>query len=158
MFPFAGISFCIGEYMSGIFLSYRRSDTQDIAGRIFDRLAERFSREAIFKDVDSIPLGVSFPAFLEKTLKSSDVVLVLIGSTWLTCCNPDGKRRLDDPADFVRIEVETSLRLELPTIPVTVGSVPMPTPSDLPDPLQLLAERQGQPIRPDPDFNHDMYR
>jgi len=67
----------------GIFLSYRRSDTEDVAARIFDVLVERFSRDAVFKDVDSIPLAVPFTTFIENALKSSHVVLVLIGPKWL---------------------------------------------------------------------------
>lgn len=144
--------------MAGVFLSYRRSDAQDVAGRIFDRLAERFSRDAVFKDVDSIPLGAPFPAVLDRAIRSSDALLVLIGPTWLSCRNPDGTRRLDEPADFVRTEVETGLRLGLPTVPVTVGNAPMPGRHDLPEPLRPLAEREGQAVRPDPDFHRDVDR
>jgi len=144
--------------MPGIFLSYRRSDTQDVAGRIFDRLAARFSRYAVFKDVDSIPLGVLFPAFLQHTLTNSDAVLVLIGPTWLTCRNATGVARLDDSEDFVRMEVETALSLGRPTVPVTVSNAAMPRRSELPEPLRSLAERNGQAVRPDPDFHRDMDR
>src|SRR5437879_2029571 len=120
--------------MSGIFVSYRRSDTQDVAGRIFDRLVERFSRDVVFKDVDSIPLSVPFPAYLQQTLSSSDAVLILIGPTWLTASDAIGRSRLQDPDDFVRIEVETALRLGVPTIPITVSNAPMPSPAELPEP------------------------
>jgi hypothetical protein len=144
--------------MPGVFISYRRSDAQDVAGRIFDHIAARFSRSAVFKDVDSIPLGVRFPAFLEHALRDSDAVLVLIGPTWLTCRDDAGRARLDDPQDFVRREVETALRLGTPTVPVTVSNAQMPSRSELPEPLRPLAERNGQAVRPDPDFHRDMDR
>jgi hypothetical protein len=144
--------------MPGIFLSYRRSDSQDAAGRIFDRLTARFSTNAVFKDVDSIPLAVRFPSVLEQTLRDSDVVLVLIGPTWLTCRDELGRARLDDPEDFVRMEVETALRLGTPTVPVTVSHARMPRRAELPESMRGLAERNGQAVRPDPDFHRDMDR
>lgn len=144
--------------MAGVFLSYRRVDTQDVAGRLFDRLVEHFSREQVFKDVDSLPAGVPFPEFLEQTLRAADAVLVLIGPHWMTCRGADGKRRLEDPLDFVRVEVELSLQLGLPTIPVFVGQVAVPTASDLPESLRPLFERQGLLVRPDPDFHNDAAR
>ena len=144
--------------MPGVFLSYRRSDSQDVAGRIFDRLAERFSRFAVFKDVDSIPLGVHFPAYLEQVLSNSDAILVLIGPTWLTARDETGHARLENPDDFVRMEVETGLRLKTPTIPVTVSNAAMPAPAALPESLKALAEQNGQAVRPDPDFHRDMDR
>lgn len=144
--------------MPGIFLSYRRSDSQDVAGRIFDRLAEKFSRFAVFKDVDSIPLGVHFPSHLEQVLDNSDVVLVLIGPTWLTSRDEAGAVRLENAQDYVRTEIETGLRLGKPTVPVTVSNASMPAPTRLPASLRPLAERNGQPVRPDPDFHRDMDR
>ena len=145
--------------MSRVFLSYRRSDSQDVAGRIFDRLADHLSRDGVFKDVDSIPPGVSFPEHLQQALSRCSAVLVLIGPTYLTCTDADGRRRLfDDPDDFVRREVETALGLGLPVIPVTVANAAMPSVDQLPASLSQLARMNGVAVRPDPDFHRDIDR
>jgi hypothetical protein len=144
--------------MPVIFISYRRSDSQDVTGRIYDRLLNTFTRNQVFKDVDSIPLGVSFPAHIQEILGKSSVVLVVIGPTWLATTDGQGKRRLDDPSDFVRLEVELALRAEIPVIPVLVSGARMPPASELPESLKGLADRNGMQVRADPDFNHDMTR
>ena len=145
--------------MSRLFLSYRRSDSQDVAGRIFDRLTHHLSRGSVFKDVDSIPAGVDFADHLQQALSDCSVVLVLIGPTYLTCTDSSGRRRLfDDAEDFVRREVEAALALSLPTIPVTVSNAAMPTANQLPQTLRLLAKMNGLAVRPDPDFNRDIDR
>jgi len=144
--------------MSGIFISYRRSDAQDVAGRIFDRLIVQFTPSAVFKDVDNLPLGVSFREYIVHVIGASDAVLVLIGPTWLTCCDAQGRRRLDQTDDVVRLEIETALRLSRPTIPITVSHAQMPTASDLPEPVRDLVERNALAVRPDPDFNQDVRR
>ena len=144
--------------MSNIFISYRRSDSQDVASRIYDRLAAHFSRDCVFKDVNSIPLSAPFPAYLQEALEKVKVVVVIIGLSWLTAIDSAGTRRLDDLEDSVRIEVETALRIGVPTIPVTVSHAPMPRATELPEPLKDLAYRNGQPVRPDPDFHRDMDR
>jgi len=92
-----------------IFLSYRRTDSADIAGRIYDRLIGKFGRGPIFKDVDSIPLGLDFKEYLDTKVGECDVLLAIIGDDWLDSSDPAGKKRLDDPADFVRIEIESAL-------------------------------------------------
>src|SRR5262245_42929758 len=112
--------------MAVIFISYRRADSQDVTGRIYDRLIASFSQNQVFKDVDNIPLGVSFPTHLRQMLGKAGVVLVIIGPTWVTVRDDTGQRRLDDPNDFVRLEVETALRASLPVIPVLVSYARMP--------------------------------
>ena len=144
--------------MSWIFISYRRSDSEAITGRIYDRLVDKFSYEEIFKDVDSIPEGVSFPEYLKKALEKACVMVVVIGSTWLTVADENGLNRLKDPRDYVRMEIKTALRLNIPIIPVTVSNAIMPKRSDLPKELRELCNRNGQPIRSDPDFHQDMDR
>lgn len=141
-----------------IFLSYRRSDSQEVVGRIYDTLTGQFPRDTVFKDVDSIPLGVSFPEYLRKALSAAKVVLVVIGPDWLTASNANGQRRLDAPDDFVRLEVETALRLNIPIIPVAVSNATLPTVLELPELLRELALRNGLAVRPDPDFHRDMER
>jgi len=144
--------------MTSICLSYRRSESADVAGRIYDRLVAEFSRDEVFKDVDSIPISVPFPKYLKETLEKTRAVVVVIGPTWATAAGDNDMPRLVDPKDFVRMEVETALLLGLPTIPVTVSNAPMPRPSDLPTALRELCSRNGQPVRPDPDFHRDMDR
>src|SRR5262249_51959035 len=88
-----------------IFISYRRQDSGDVTGRIYDRLVQQFGREAIFKDVDSIPLGVDFRGVLDKAVGKCNLLLAVIGRQWIGSQNESGARRLDDPRDFVRIEI-----------------------------------------------------
>jgi hypothetical protein len=141
-----------------IFLSYRRSDSQDVVGRIYDRLTARFGRERVFKDVDNIPLGVPFPDYLRKTLEGVQAMLVVIGPGWLTAATPGGSRRLDDPQDLVRLEVETGIALGKPLIPLLLSNTAMPSARDLPPTMQALISHNGLPVRPDPDFHLDLDR
>jgi hypothetical protein len=143
---------------SHIFVSYRRSDSADIAGRIYDRLIGKFGRGPIFKDVDSIPLGLDFKEYLDMKVGECDVFLAIIGDEWLTASDSAGKRRLDDPTDFVRIEIESALERKIPVIPLLVRDAHMPREEDLPPSLQKLVYRNGTPIRSDPDFHRDMDR
>jgi hypothetical protein len=139
-----------------IFVSYRREDSPDTAGRIYDRLVQQFGSEAIFKDVDSIPLGVDFKQYLEKQVQQCNVLLAVIGKSWLK--KRTGKRRLDDPRDFVRIELASALQRDIPVIPLMVNKARMPSESDLPEDLRGLVFRNFIQIRPDPDFHNDMNR
>ncbi len=140
-----------------IFVSYRREDSADVTGRLYDRLVARFGRERVFKDVDSIPLGVDFRTHLQEVVSACDVVVAVIGERWMSVREGES-RRLDDTKDFVRIELETALQREIPIIPVLVGAAKMPSVRDLPPTLAALVYRHGQSVRPDPDFHHDMDR
>ncbi len=144
--------------MPALFISYRRSDSQDVTGRIYDRLLAKFTQKQVFKDVDSIPIGVSFPAHIKQMLGKTGVVLVIIGPNWLHAKDEHGNRRLDDPKDYVRLEIEIALRGSIPVVPVLVSNARMPLESELPQSIQPLALRNGTAIRPDPDFNNDMVR
>jgi hypothetical protein len=141
-----------------VFISYRRSDSADISGRIYDRLVAKFGRKAIFKDVDSIPLGIDFKAHLDQQVGKCTVQLVIIGDRWLDASLSGGKKRLDDPADFVRIEIESALERDIPVIPLLVRGASMPSEESLPHSLRQLVFRNGIPIRSDPDFHRDMDR
>ena len=142
----------------GIFVSYRREDSADVTGRIYDRLTQAFEKAQVFKDVDSIPLGLDFRKHLQQTVSSCDVVLVVVGDRWLTSTKVDGRRRLDDPKDFVRIELETALQRDIPVIPVLVRGASVPEEGELPPILSALAYRNGIAVRSDPDFHRDMDR
>jgi len=146
--------------MPAVFISYRRSDSQDITGRIFDRLEGHFGskRVKVIRDVDSIPVGEDFRDVLRDKIKECDVVLVVIGPTWASVKDSRGNRRLDDATDTVRIEIEQALELKKKVIPVCVTHAPMPTDDDLPEAIQKLAFRNGVQVRPDPDFNNDINR
>ena len=141
-----------------LFLSYRRADTAHVVGRIYDQLVADFGRESIFKDVDSIPFGVDFRKALEEALASCSVVLVVIGRDWCSALNEDGSKRLQDPEDFVRLEIESALRLGVRIIPVLIDDATMPQADDLPESLRELVFRNATVIRPDPDFHDDVRR
>lgn len=139
-----------------ILISYRRADSGDVAGRIYDRLVAYFSRETVFKDVDSIPLGVNFRKHLTDSVGACQVLLAVIGRNWIE--SGGSERRLDDPRDFVRIEIETALERRIPIVPLLVQGAAMPNEEDLPPSLQPLTYYNAISIRPDPDFHQDMTR
>ncbi len=141
-----------------IFISYRRYDSADVVGRIYDRLVQAYGADKVFKDVDNIPLGLDFRKILDEAVGGCAVLLAIIGRDWLTVTNERHQRRLDDPADFVRIEIESALERSIPVIPILVREATMPRPDDLPESLRELVFRSGLQIRPDPDFHRDMDR
>jgi hypothetical protein len=144
--------------MRAVFISYRRADSADIAGRIYDRLVERFGEAPVFKDVDSIQPGVAFADYIVESIGQSAVQLVIIGQRWLTISSGWNRRRLDDPGDYVRLEIETALRAGVPVIPVLVMGATLPPGRRLPGSLKRLVERNAIQARPDPDFRRDMDR
>ncbi|MGD1860995.1 MAG: SUMF1/EgtB/PvdO family nonheme iron enzyme [Leptolyngbyaceae cyanobacterium] len=145
--------------MPKIFISYRRSDSEDVAGRIYDRLINHFGKGNVFKDVDDIPFGVDFRDYLNASLDQCQIVLAVIGKTWLTATDDSGRRRLDNPADWVRLELEESLRRrDVLVVPLLVRRASLPRVDELPEPLRDLAYRNGTQARPDPDFHTDMTR
>lgn len=141
-----------------IFISYRRADSADVTGRIYDRLREHFGKSAVFKDVDSIPPGVDFKEHLEKAVGKCQVFLVVIGDKWLEATEAKRRNRLHDPDDFVRIEIESALKRNITIIPLLVRGASMPAEEKLPPSLRKLVYRNGISIRSDPDFHGDMNR
>jgi hypothetical protein len=141
-----------------IFLSYRRADSANMTERIHDRLIERFGRENVFIDVDDMQSGMDFRTQLEEALSQCSALLVVIGDRWLSAQDEHGKRRLDDPHDFVRLEIETAFLRDITIIPLTLDDVSMPHAKDLPLAIQDLAYIQNLPIRHNPDFHADMDR
>ena len=145
--------------MPRIFISYRRSDSAAASGRIYDRLSVAFGEKAVFKDVDVIPPGANYPSLLNEAIAQCDVLLAIIGSHWLTVVESNGQRRLDNPDDFVRIEIEAALKRDaVLVIPVLVDDADMPSTGDLPDTLRPLYYRNAATVRNDPDFNRDIAR
>ena len=141
-----------------IFISYRRDDAAYVTGHINDLLRQEFGAESVFTDVDNIALGVDFRKVLDESVSQCQVFLAVIGDHWLTMRDQAGQLRLEDPADFVRIEIESALKRNIPIIPLLVGRAQMPKAEELPESLRDLAFRNGTPIRPAPDFGADMDR
>ena len=127
--------------LSGIFVSYRRSDSQGEAGRLFDDLVKHFGEATVFMDVSAIEAGRDFRKAIEEGVTKCGVLLVVIGLEWLDAKDERGSRRLDDPSDFVRIETASALKRDIPVIPVLVRGAKMPTADRLPDELKELAYR-----------------
>lgn len=129
--------------MGGIFICYRRDDNRHAAGRLHDSLRRRFSSDQIFLDVDNIDLGSSFREVIRDRIAASDAILVVIGPDWLDSRDPDGQRRLDDPEDLVRLEIEAGLQRGILVIPVLIDGAAMPQAVDLPISLRPLASKNG---------------
>jgi hypothetical protein len=131
-----------------IFISYRREDTAYPAGWLFDRLTEHFNSGEVFKDVDSIELGDDFVEEISAAVGSCDVLLALIGEQWLTITDQSGERRLDDPGDFVRVEIEAALSRNVRVIPILVDGATMPGADQVPPSLAALSRRQALELSP----------
>jgi hypothetical protein len=129
-----------------IFISYRRDDTEGEAGRLFDDLIRAFGDNSVFMDVAGINPGMDFRKAIDDNVSSCGVLLAMIGPTWTTIANHDGTRRLDDPNDFVRLEIASALARSIAVIPVLVHDAKMPHPDDLPDNLKDLAFRNSVEI------------
>jgi beta-lactam-binding protein with PASTA domain len=140
-----------------IFISYRRSEADFPAGWLYDHLVAQFGRDQVFKDVDSIEPGEDFAEVIADAVGSCDVLLVLIGDRWLTISDEDGKRRLDDPSDLIRLEIEAALARNVRVIPILVGRTGMPPAEQLPASLVRLARRQALELSPS-RFKSDMAR
>ena len=129
--------------MGSIFLSYRREDSEGQAGRLYDDLVAVFGPDSVFMDVAAIQPGRDFRKSIDQSLNSCGVFLSLIGKNWLTAKDISGQRRLDDSADFVRIETGAALKRDIPVIPVLVQGASAPKPDQLPDDLKELAFRNA---------------
>jgi hypothetical protein len=127
--------------VAAIFLSYRRADSVGVAGRLFDRLAEHFGAEQVFRDIDSIEAGENFEERIRDGLRLATVVLIVIGPRWLEARSEDGTRRIDDPADYVRREIEMALASDATVIPLLVEGAALPAPESMPTAVSALALR-----------------
>jgi hypothetical protein len=129
--------------MSRIFISYRRSDSAMAAGRLYDHLSNHFSDHLLFMDIDTIEPGEDFVEVLQNAVGSCQALVAVIGPEWLSSTDQAGQRRLDDPNDFVRLEIAAALERNIRVIPVLVDGASMPTLQDLPDVLAKLARRNA---------------
>lgn len=141
-----------------IFISYRRADSVYAVDQLDERLKQAFDAEAVFRDASSIVPGAVFPQTIRDALAVARVALVVIGPAWLRATanlnDPHGPRRIDDPADWVRLEIETLLSRGdgVTVIPVLLGGACVPWPDDLPTALQALPTRNGMTLPPFPNF------
>lgn len=140
-----------------VFVSYRRDDAAAYAGRLYDALSARFGPDNVFMDVDAIGLGSDYRETIDSALGSCDAAIALIGRGWLPAMDEDGKRRLDDPTDVLRMELEQALTHELVVIPALVGGAALPDEEDLPASLAPLRRRQGIELR-DSTWRDDVAR
>ena len=104
--------------LGGVFICYRREDSAGFAGRIYDRLTRSLGRESVFLDVDNIPAGLDFVEVLSDHVGRCDALIAVIGRDWLSSADAENRRRLDDPHDTVRIEIEAALDRRIRVIPV----------------------------------------
>jgi hypothetical protein len=141
--------------MAKITISYRRDDSMDITGRIFDRLTSRYGRETVFRDIDSIPPGRDFREHIQASIDDSDVLMVVVGPRWMGSTK-HGQPRIRAETDYVRVEVEAALSRHIPVIPLLVGGADMPEPSQLPENIREFAYRNAVPIDSGRDFDHHL--
>jgi len=132
-----------GLAVRAIFINYRRSDAEGESGRLFSDLANHFGESSIFMDVVALDIGRDFRKEIDKSVESCGVLLAIIGKDWVDARNERGARRLDDPNDYVRLEIASALKRDIPVIPVLVRGAKMPLDDQLPDNLKELAYRNG---------------
>ncbi|GKS57009.1 hypothetical protein YTPLAS18_05360 [Nitrospira sp.] len=132
--------------MSGIFISYRREDSAGWTGRLAERLKAKFGAESLFMDIDTIQPGTDFAEVLRAAVGSCDVLLAMIGPKWTLATNPEGQPRLEDPRDWVRMELTAALSRNIPVIPVLVGGTALPNVGTLPEDLKKLFQYQSHEL------------
>ena len=135
-----------------IAISYRREDTLAVAGRLYDRLQAQFGKQNVFMDFDSIRPGLDFRDQIKDTIQGAQVVVAVIGPAWFGD-RSGAPRRIDDPTDFVHLEIACALNQGIPVIPVLVNHTPMPAPENLPPDIQALAFRHALPLDSGLDFH-----
>ena len=134
----------LDDATAGVFISYRRQDEPNFAGRLYDKLSAQFGETRVFIDVDSVELGVDFLEVISQTLLHCRILLVVIGRGWLNAVDQLGNRRLDNPDDYVRLEIESALhKRDVRVIPVLVEGAAIPNRSQLPASLAPLARRNA---------------
>ncbi|MGE3537793.1 MAG: adenylate/guanylate cyclase domain-containing protein [Candidatus Tectimicrobiota bacterium] len=125
--------------MTKIFINYRREDSAGYAGRLYDRLSARFGAKKVFMDIDTLEPGIDFSEDIERAIHQCDVLLILIGTRWLSAVDSTGKRRLDNPNDYVRREIQVGFTRNIHALPVLLGGAVMPNFRDLPIDLTKLS-------------------
>jgi TIR domain len=126
-----------------VFISYRRDDVPDATDRLADELRERFGSDSVFIDVEDVGVGADFVRVIGEWISQSDVFLAIIGPRWLTAPTVSGGRRIDDPHDYVRAEIEAALERDVYCVPVLVHEATPPAPTELPPPVAPLMQRNA---------------
>jgi TIR domain len=128
-----------------VFISYRRNDSKYQARMIYGAFQKAVPRDRLFMDVDSIPPGVDFVQTLQSWVNQCEIMLALIGPGWIEATDPKtGLRRLDDPNDFVRVEIREALSRNIPVVPVLLDGASMPDTEHLPEDMKGLVRRQAE--------------
>ena len=140
----------------GIFISYRRSDTEFAAKALFDECSEKFGKQCVFKDIDSMGTTVDYRERIKEAIADSKVVLVLIGRHWISASDGNGKRRLENKNDPVRLEIEFAFETGVEIIPILCGDVKMPTADNLPKMISRLVNANAFLMRSDSAFERDL--
>jgi hypothetical protein len=143
--------------MTKVFLCYRREDSGGYAGRIQDKLAQALGSDVLFMDVDAIPLGANFVRVLHDEVAKCEVLLAVIGRNWLDARDEHGNRRLENPNDFVRVEIGAALKRNIPVVPILVDGARIPDARQLPKELEELSLRNGIEVRL-ASFHNDVSR
>lgn len=143
--------------MTHIFISYRRDDTKWATGRLFDHLSARFGDDQIFMDISTLQPGEDFVEVIENAIARCNVLLAIIGPKWLGASDSSAERRLDNPQDFVRLEIAHALERGNRVIPVLIDAAEMPTTDTLPENLHALTRRHAVNLRNE-TFRHDVTR
>ncbi len=139
-----------------IVLSYRHGDSPGTIGWMYEKLSTRYGEDSVFRDVDNIQPSMDFRKVIGHTLRRADLVLVIIGPKWRGPV--DGKLRIDEINDWVRIEVETALQLDIPIIPVLIEGADMPKVEEVPDSLKDLTYKHAVRVEPGKDFQAHVNR
>jgi TIR domain len=143
--------------VANITISYRREDSGVIAGRIFDRLVAHYGAANVFRDIDNVPPGIDYRKYIDGALDRTDILLAIVGPHW-SGKTTDGRTRIAEPTDLVRLEVETALRKDIPVIPILVANATMPQSSELPDALKDFAYRNALKVDAFEDFDDHVRR
>jgi TIR domain len=143
--------------MTKVFICYRREDSGGYAGRIQDQLTQALGSDVLFMDVDAIPLGANFVTVLHDEVAKCDVLLAVIGRNWIDAHDEHGNRRLENPNDFVRVEIGAALQRNIPVIPILVDGARIPDVRELPKELEELSFRNGIDVRL-ASFHNDVSR
>ena len=141
--------------MTKLFISYRRADSQHAVDRLYEALRKHLPKKDIFIDVDNIPKGVDFADHLSRHVSQCETLLAIVGPQWLNLADETGRRRLDSPDDFVRIEIAAALKRNIPVVPVLLDGTPMPRADQLPEDLKGFERRNAAFLSRD-SFRGDM--
>lgn len=141
----------------GVFISYRRDESAGYAGRIADSFQEHFGEDKVFLDIDSIEPGLDFAEAIERAVGSCEVLVSVIGRNWLTASDAAGRKRLENPDDYVRREIAAALQRNIRVIPVLIQGASMPSADELPNDLAPLARRNAFELH-DSSWRDDLRR